>query len=303
MFRIFNNEKQRFDQWSVDQKLICEGLKDGTIVYICNDITTNTPLKVEVHTSNIPDPSNVSNNLLLCDVPNILLTTNNNIYVSLNGFDWFPGFEVDPCVKPANYVYKPTVLYDDDQPIAIRYGGRDDGEIATHIVYVKKGSFIQIDETHTLWETWSYFWREIALVVDPTELATKSSFQTTYTEYIKPLLDGKILCPDGNSLLFTFNAQHIQGSVSMSLAANGAVLTYDALSIRGYFRAICNNNINMVMSTTYESYLYGAGTNGKPYTLKQMLMTDQPTQDMHIATKKYIDDAIEALRAELTSSI
>lgn len=113
MFKIFNNEKPKFDQWSVDQKLVCEGLSVDTIVYITNAIHTLNPLKVKVYETSVENGDGETETYLVCDVPNILLTMNDNIYVSLNGYDWLPGFEIDPCVKPKDYIYVETPTVSD----------------------------------------------------------------------------------------------------------------------------------------------------------------------------------------------
>lgn len=108
MFKILNNEKQKFKQWSVDQKLVCKECDVDTVLYITNDIHTVNPLKVKTYEFEVENEDGGTETVVVCDVPNILLTMNNNICVSVNGCDWLGGFEIDPCAKPADYIYTET---------------------------------------------------------------------------------------------------------------------------------------------------------------------------------------------------
>ena len=116
MFEIYGGATS-FKQWSKDQKLIMEKLSVGADVHFFNDPVEDDPLITETY--ELQDES--GNKFMVCDVPNILLTTTSKIKVYVpNPVTGSYGtvykitgpcekyFEVEAAEKPDGYVYEET---------------------------------------------------------------------------------------------------------------------------------------------------------------------------------------------------
>lgn len=105
MFKLID-DKKTLKQWTLDNILICDSLKVGTPVYLTNDITSLNPLKTVVYQKTLVMPDNRIENHKVCDIPNVFLTMDKNVYVGLDGATWLTSFEVDCAAKPSDYIYK-----------------------------------------------------------------------------------------------------------------------------------------------------------------------------------------------------
>lgn len=116
MFKIYGG-KEKFTQWTKDQKLIMSRLPLGAEVLFYNDPSVDEPLVTEVY--EFADDSGKKFNV--CDVPNILLTEAKKIKVRIptkvmglyGEVHSIIGqrekyFEVEAVEKPADYVYEET---------------------------------------------------------------------------------------------------------------------------------------------------------------------------------------------------
>ena len=116
MFKIYGGHA-KFTQWTKNQKLIMNELPLGAEVLFYNDPTKDDPLVTEVY-EYTDDSGGV---FRVCDVPNILLTTDQRIKVrvptrvrGLYGIvhsiigPHEKYFEVEPAEKPEDYVYEET---------------------------------------------------------------------------------------------------------------------------------------------------------------------------------------------------
>ena len=102
MFKIYDG-RNMFYQWDLDRKLIIE---DATIdeVHFYNN-TEECALVLQPY---------VENGVTLVNVPNILLTSENNVIVWASAKDHTIAkerFKVEPRQKPADYIYTETEIY------------------------------------------------------------------------------------------------------------------------------------------------------------------------------------------------
>ena len=118
MFNIYGGA-ELFKQWTSGQKLIMEKLPVGADVHFYNDPNEDDPLITEAYEFQDED----GNKIIVCDVPNILLTKTLKIKVfvpnpcygayglvrSITG-PYEKYFEVEAAEKPEDYVYEETPL-------------------------------------------------------------------------------------------------------------------------------------------------------------------------------------------------
>lgn len=116
MFKIYGG-REKFVQWTKDQKLIMSKLPLGAEVLFYNDQSVDDPLITEVY-----EITDASGELIkVCDVPNILLTEAKKIKVRIPNLivarygihHKYAGphvkyFEVEAAEKPSDYVYEET---------------------------------------------------------------------------------------------------------------------------------------------------------------------------------------------------
>lgn len=116
MFDIYGG-LEKFTQWTKDQKLVMDRLPVGAEVLFYNDPTVDDPLITEVYA--IVDDAGET--VIVCDVPNILLTEAKRIKVKIpavvvglygNAHKYVGQreryFEVEAVEKPDDYVYEET---------------------------------------------------------------------------------------------------------------------------------------------------------------------------------------------------
>lgn len=282
MFRIYDG-RDCFYQWDLDRKLIVED-ESITNIHFCNK-TGDCSLVVEVYEED---------GLRLANVPNILLQ--DNFRISVYAFDknytkHCDVFKVIKRSKPEDYVYTEEeikVWNELENRIVALEEGNIDIDLSAYATKDEIGvKAFPIAETESMFDG-----MVMAFYVDIDKLENAS-----YRLVPPPMPEGvagydlmfRLKCDDGTYAT-------INGFTS---TINEIIITppyYQAITVDGKQSIV----INATDKSTADKVVIEWNEAEPDYLSKIYSKEYTPTREYHPATKKYVDDAIAALKAELS---